>query len=64
MLEDFSSKSQRGFKVHRGRRHKEFETLREEEHEPINLSLQSEDRDHNVSLVDDGNFSTSSPGVS
>ena len=62
---DFSSESQRGLKVHMGRRHKEPETLRKEKHEEsFNLSLQSEDRDHDVSLVDAGNSSTSSPGVS
>jgi hypothetical protein len=65
---EFSSESQRGLKVHMGRRHKDLqlpETLRAEEHEEsLNLSLQSEDRDQDVSLVDAGNSSTSFPGVS
>ena len=63
---DFSSESQRGLKVHMGRRHKDLqlpENLREEEHEePLNLSLQSQDQD--VSLVNADDSSTSSPGVS
>ena len=64
----FTFLCRRGLKVHIGRRHKVLqlpETLRAEEHEEsLNLSLQSEDRDQDVSLVDAGNSSTSFPGVS
>ena len=59
---EFSSKSHRGLKVHMERRHKDLqlpENLCDESHkESLNLSLQSEDRDEDVSLVNADNSST------
>ena len=63
---EFSSKSKRGLKVHNGKRHEDLqlpENLRGEE-QSLNLALQSENRDQDLSPVNADNSSTSPLGES
>ena len=63
---DFASDTQRGLKVHIGKRHKNTEVLRDEEHE-VSLVLSEhgdEVRDDIVSTVGGANESQSDEGVS
>ena len=63
---EFSSKSKGGLKVHNGKRHKDLqlpENLRGEE-QSLNLALQSENRDQDLSSVNADNSSTSPLGES
>ena len=63
---EFSSKSKRGLKVHNGKRHKDLqlpENLCGEE-QSLNLALQSENRDQDLSSVNADNSSTSPLGES
>ena len=64
---EFFSKSKRGLKVHNGKRHKDLqmpENLREEHEQSLNLSLQSENRDQDLPLVNADSSSTSPIGES